>query len=82
MAQTDNSLAKSSKKELIPLSRINRKNMTLLYLALVMSYQNHKEVVITKKKMFYRARSVNGSLGKKRATLEHYVWNNDQYCWQ
>ena len=56
--------------------------MTLLYLALVMSYQNHKEVVITKKKMFYRARSVNGSLGKQKATLEHYVWNNNQYCWQ
>ena len=65
MAQTDNSLAKSSKAELIPLSWINRKNMTVLYLALVMSYQNHTEVVITKKQMFYRVRSVNGSLGSK-----------------
>lgn len=45
--------------------------MTVLYLALVMSYQNHTEVDITKKQMFYRARSVNGSLGKQMATLEH-----------
>ena len=45
--------------------------MTVLYLALVMSYQNHTEVVITKKQTFFRVRSGNGSLGKQMAKLEN-----------
>ena len=45
--------------------------MTTLYLASVMSYQNHTEVVISKNKIFDRTKSVNGSLRKQMATLEH-----------